>query len=383
MFVNCKSAAIFRSIAYATLHWLTDDDTPVNDIHPGTELLALQLAIIADDLTGALDSAAPFAGRGWRVEVALGPDATPEACAQGADLVAISTRSRDLTPQEARTAVARAKAALPASIRIFKKIDSRLKGQIEAELSALSFSRALVVPAIVNFGRVVRDGAVGGFGVDGSIPIAPALGTFAQCSLIPDVESDEDMEAALGQAAGDVLLVGARGLAEAVARRETGIETATAPALAGPCGVLVVGSRDPITMEQVEVLRSRGQVLHLSAPNGEFDPQAALETEATLIVVQATPGDRTLSPGEVASNLARHLKPIVSARCDTLFLTGGATAEAVLGGLGVERLRLLGECLPGLPVGRTGELTVVAKSGGFGDAETLARVADMIRGAKR
>ena len=31
------------------------------------------LAIIADDLTGALDSAAPFAGRGLRAVVALDP----------------------------------------------------------------------------------------------------------------------------------------------------------------------------------------------------------------------------------------------------------------------------------------------------------------------
>ncbi|MBP1806315.1 four-carbon acid sugar kinase family protein [Rubellimicrobium aerolatum] len=343
----------------------------------------MQLAILADDLTGALDSAAPFAARGCRVEVALWPGATAGACAQGAEVVSVSTRSRELTAEEARAATARAAAALPPGTRIFKKIDSRLKGNIEAELSALAFSRALVVPAIVDFGRVVRNGAVTGFGVDGSIPVAPALGRFAERCTIPDVGSDEEMRAALDGAGGLDLLVGARGLAEALARRETGTREPVAPALAGPRGLFVVGSRDPITLAQVEALRDRAGVLHVAAPNGVFDAQAILAAEADLVLVQAVPGDRALPPAAVAANLARHLPPLVPACCGTLLLTGGATAEAVLAALGIDRLSLLGECLPGLPVGRSGDLTVVAKSGGFGDAGTLARVADLIGGASQ
>ena len=49
------------------------------------------LAIIADDLTGALDSAAPFAGRGLRAVVALGPDGLEAALASGAAVVAVNT----------------------------------------------------------------------------------------------------------------------------------------------------------------------------------------------------------------------------------------------------------------------------------------------------
>jgi uncharacterized protein YgbK (DUF1537 family) len=345
--------------------------------------LALQLAIIADDLTGALDSAAPFAGRGFRVEIALRPEATADACAQGADILAVSSRSRELTVENAQAAVARAAAALPPGMRIFKKIDSRLKGHIEAELSALSFSRALVAPAIVDFGRVVKNGAVTGFGVGKAIPIAPLLGRFAERSTIPDVGSDEEMRAALGQVDKADLLVGARGLAEALARELTGVEQPTDPGLAGPRGVLVVGSRDPITLAQVEALRMQEDILHVPAPNGIFDERRVLEAGTNLVLVQATPGDRALQPHDVAMNLAEHLRPFVSDRCDTLFLTGGATAEAVLGVLGVDRMRLLGECLPGLPVGIAGDLTIVAKSGGFGDVGTLVRVAEMIRRAKQ
>ena len=345
--------------------------------------MALQLAILADDLTGALDSAAPFAARGCRVEVALRADATAEACLQGADIVAVSTRSRELTAEEAKAAVTLAVAALPPGVRIFKKIDSRLKGHIEAELSALTFSGALVAPAIVDFGRVVKDGAVTGFGVEGAIPIAAVLGRFAGRSTIPDVRNSEEMQAALDRADKADLLVGARGLAEALARRVTGVEQPTAPALAGPRGILVVGSRDPITLAQVEALRSQEDVMHIPAPNGIFDARRVFEAGTNLVLVQATLGDRAAQPHEVALNLAEHLRRIVLDCCDTLFLTGGATAEAVLGAMGIDRMRLLGECLPGLPVGVAEGLTIVAKSGGFGDVGALIRVAEMIRRAKR
>jgi uncharacterized protein YgbK (DUF1537 family) len=191
------------------------------------------------------------------------------------------------------------------------------------------------------------------------------------------------MQAALDGADRADLLVGARGLAEALARRVTGVEQPTAPALAGPRGILVVGSRDPITLAQVEALRSHADVMHVPAPNGKFDPRPVLGSGASLILVQATPGDQPVQPHDVAVNLAEHLRPIVPDCCDTLFLTGGATAEAVLGAMGIDRMRLLGECLPGLPVGVARDLTIVAKSGGFGDIGTLVRVAGMIRGAKQ
>ena len=79
----------------------------------------------------------------------------------------------------------------------------------------------------------------------------------------------------------------------------------------------------------------------------------------------------------------------ISATCEGAALAGATDAGASEAGgseagavyilyLGIERLRLLGECLPGLPVAVAGDLTIVAKSGGFGDEDTLVRVARMI-----
>src|SRR5215217_1866341 len=103
----------------------------------------LERAIIADDLTGALDAAAPFAMRGISTAVALNVEGLPQAIATGARVVGVSTDSREVAPEAAREAVARALAALPADTALFKKVDSRLKGNIEAELDAIPHRRSL------------------------------------------------------------------------------------------------------------------------------------------------------------------------------------------------------------------------------------------------
>ncbi|MDB6454567.1 four-carbon acid sugar kinase family protein [Falsirhodobacter sp. 20TX0035] len=325
------------------------------------------LAIIADDLTGALDAAAPFAGRGLRVEVALSAEVVPEAVASGAQVISVSTRSREVPADAARAAVATALAGLPPGTRLFKKVDSRLKGNIAAELGAFPEGPALAAPAIPDFGRVVQNGCVCGFGVAEPIPVAPPLGRPA---VVPDTLTDDDLHAAL-QDAGDALLIGARGLARALAIRMTGQGEETAPTLPGPRALLIVGSRDPITMAQVASLDG---VPHLAAPNGVI-PDAE---DADITLIQATQGNEAVDGTVVAANLAQSLRAMPTP--DTLFLTGGATAEAVLSAQGIRTLHLLGEVLPGLPVARAGDLTIVAKSGGFGPEDTLVRLVRMIRG---
>ena len=68
-----------------------------------------RLAVLADDLTGALDAAAPFAARGITTVVALGLDGLDAALASGADVVGVSTDSREIVPDAARAAVASAR----------------------------------------------------------------------------------------------------------------------------------------------------------------------------------------------------------------------------------------------------------------------------------
>src|SRR5579871_1986666 len=132
------------------------------------------IGLVADDVTGACDSAAPFL-RGGRVLVALWPQLPADHELEGAACVAISTDGRD---QEAAEARARAEAAtrhlVDLGARPYKKVDSRLRGHVAAELAGVMDAwrgRILLCPALPAEGRLT----IGGEQVIGEerSPIAP------------------------------------------------------------------------------------------------------------------------------------------------------------------------------------------------------------------
>jgi uncharacterized protein YgbK (DUF1537 family) len=327
-----------------------------------------ELAIIADDLTGALDAAAPFAMRGIKTAVALSPAALREVLATRARIVGVSTNSRELAAGDAQNAVRSVVSALPAGIRLFKKIDSRLKGNIAAELDALPHVGSLVIPAIPEFDRWVKEGKVGGYGIDTPIDIAVRLGRHARAATIPDIATQADINAAL--AAPPDLLVGARGLAEGIAcamAPEPHLPDTSLPDARAYC---IIGSTDPITLAQLAFLRtSMPASTYIAAPGG-VGP-ARLPPPSRLTILQATATSRASDGTSVANALARTLARLGPPPGSLLVISGGETARAILCHLGIKVLDLKGEALPGLPLARAGDLTVVTKSGGFGTEETL------------
>ncbi|RYE52727.1 MAG: four-carbon acid sugar kinase family protein, partial [Hyphomicrobiales bacterium] len=262
----------------------------------------LERAIIADDLTGALDAAAPFAMRGISTAVALNVAALPQAIATGARIISVSTDSREISPEAANSAVRQALAALPAGTPLFKKVDSRLKGNIEAELDAIPYRQSLALPAIPAFGRWMKDGAIRGFGVDKPIIVANRLGRHAATAIVPDVVEQADMERAL-QNAFD-LPIGARGLAEAMAKAMA--PDATEPRITFPKGpaYCVIGSTDPITIAQLDRLRADQDIVYVDAPNGHGKPPAQA---SKLTIIQATPSASTADGKTVATALGKTL----------------------------------------------------------------------------
>ena len=331
----------------------------------------LERAIIADDLTGALDAAAPFAMRGISTVVALNAASLPAALASGARIIGVSTDSREVSAEAAQEAVRITIAALPVGTALLKKVDSRLKGNIAAELDAMPHTTSLVVPAIPAFGRWMRDGKLGGFGVQEPIDIAAKLGRHAASVLIPNIENQHDIEHAL---AGHFdLPIGARGLAEAMAKTMAPNATLTEVALPATQAYCVIGSTDPITLAQLDRLRaSNPDIAYIPAPNG-IAPDVPLNA-ARLTILHATPGKNPADGNSVAEALGRSLARLAPPSDSVLVLSGGATAQVILGQLGITMLELLGEALPGLPIARAGDLTVVTKSGGFGDPDTLVRL---------
>ncbi|MDQ0455609.1 four-carbon acid sugar kinase family protein [Rhizobium paknamense] len=337
------------------------------------------LAILADDLTGAIDAAAPFAGRGLTTDVLPSPEGLEAALQAAGSVISINLGCRDGTPEEARQLTAQVLSRLPPDITLFKKIDSRLKGHIAAELDAIPFRRALVQPAIPDFGRIVRNGCLQGFGVETPIPVADRLGVHAGKCRIEDAASEAEMDRALAtvQAEGADLLIGARGLAEALARSMTARPAKLVPVPEG-AGVFIIGSRDPITLAQIECLEAAGTIVSIAAPNGEVP--ATTHADAPVVLVQAIPGKGDVPPHLVSERLAAGTVPMLTEKARTLLLSGGATAEAVMRTMGVTRLRLMGECLPGLGLGWAGDHCIIAKSGGFGQVDTLWRIARQMLG---
>jgi len=93
---------------------------------------AQKLGIVADDLTGAMDSSGYFAHQGLSTVVILDPNFSSDA-----DVVVINTNSRAEDPGTARKKIKQAVRSLVGRV-VYKKIDSTLRGNIGAELCCQS-----------------------------------------------------------------------------------------------------------------------------------------------------------------------------------------------------------------------------------------------------
>ncbi len=142
----------------------------------------LRVGILADDLTGAADTALQFVRAGWRTELLLRPGKSD------AQVVAVTADSRNLSAPDAVKAVDGAVGQLRQAgvTHLYKKIDSTLRGQIRAEvLAALNAwapnAIAVVCPAFPAMGRTLVDGRlyVNGVPVSETVlradPVTPVL----------------------------------------------------------------------------------------------------------------------------------------------------------------------------------------------------------------
>ena len=351
-----------------------------------------RLTIVADDLTGACDTGALFAGRG-PVPVTV----WPQAAGDGAVRV-VDTETRALAASEAAARVARAAAGDGLH---FKKVDSTLRGAVGAEIDALMTAigarTALLCPAFPAQGRVVIDRVLRVDGVPvadtavardpqfpraatssvvelmrpqsarpiawvpleqvraGVEPLAARLARLDGMLVVADAETDEDLDALAGaalHAADPPLLAGAAGLARALAAR-LGL---LAPAVELPAArrwLFVAGSRHPATRRQVALARQAGLAVLATPDHVAGDDDAGERDEAA----------RRLA--------AQAREALASARFDGVVVTGGETAVALYRALDGVRIDLVGAPAAGLALGslvspERGPITIVTKAGGFG-----------------
>ncbi|MRH42677.1 hypothetical protein GH741_08255 [Aquibacillus halophilus] len=119
------------------------------------------IGLIADDLTGASDSGVKLTEKGIDTSVLFEIPTTHRSLTGG---FVIDTNSRALTKNEAFSITKQAAEFLKQAgyIHIYKKMDSTLRGHIEAELEALRIvfkpDFIIIAPAFPSYGRTTRNG---------------------------------------------------------------------------------------------------------------------------------------------------------------------------------------------------------------------------------
>ena len=124
----------------------------------------IQLLMIADDFTGALDAGVQFASHGAKTTVITDTISQWSQDVQNVDVLVVDAETRHMPAQQAYDTVHRivtqgVQAGIP---HIYKKTDSALRGNIGAELSALlhaSGEKQLpFLPAFPQIGRCTKQG---------------------------------------------------------------------------------------------------------------------------------------------------------------------------------------------------------------------------------
>lgn len=117
------------------------------------------IGVIADDLTGAAEIGAVGLRHGLSAEIVVAGKPNGKSA-----LICVDTDSRSLSPREASKRVAMATRQLrdAGAEWIYKKTDSVLRGRVTAEIESilkeLKYQRALFLPANPSLGRTIRGG---------------------------------------------------------------------------------------------------------------------------------------------------------------------------------------------------------------------------------
>lgn len=117
--------------------------------------------VVADDLTGAMDTGTEFAARGAETVVALSGTGSGEGNRIESDVLVADTDSRSVGRRTAARAVTRAIDAYPAKV-VYKKVDSTLRGNLvvetDAAIDATGATLVLFAPAFPATGRTTEEG---------------------------------------------------------------------------------------------------------------------------------------------------------------------------------------------------------------------------------
>ena len=369
-------------------------------VEPGdnrVERTAFALRLLADDLTGALDTSAQFAVHCGALPV--GWDDPSAACDR--DSRVIDTGCRELPPGEARSCFAELIDVLaPAADRLaLLKLDSLLRGHAGDEIADCADrwpERSIVVaPAFPAQQRITRRGRQHWFdgrqftaiGEDLCATLAargvafelrrPGGAIPAGVSIF-DAENDADlaMIVAAGRPDGlEPLWCGSAGLGYALAQQSGPGSRGQAEPVKQPL-LGLFGTDHPVTRQQLSPVSQHVFTVQPAKPQAATAIADAMRSRGVAFVTFALP------PGVTRAG-ARHAIDVTMAdmlprlpRPRTLVVSGGETLRAVCGILGADHLVVDGQIAPGIPssrirAGAWDGVRVISKSGAFGAPDLL------------
>jgi len=395
------------------------------------------IAIVADDLTGSGDTAVQFVRAGWSTHLSIGgaDEALSGPATAGVEVLAVTTNSRALPAADAARVIQQNVQQLRAAgvSRLYKKVDSTLRGAFKAEIDAAREAWgpdtvAVICPAFPATGRTVEQGIlyVNGKPVTetsaATDPVTPVteshIPTLLGCAhvaaqagdtpetlaqrirqaghtVVVDAASDADLERlarAIGLLGEHALPVGAGGLAVPLARVWAGADQ-TAPV------VVVVTSQHSAARAQAAALQASGadtwtpslaQLADDAVWQAWSQPllqsHAQSPAEAGTVLLLAPEGQLDgLDSEKVADSLGSLAAQLITtSRAAGVVATGGDGARSVLVALAARGIALVDEVMGGVPLGTlTGGtaagLPVVTKAGGFGTEDVLVRAVRAIR----
>lgn len=367
----------------------------------------MNVRLLADDLTGALDAAVrlvPLAG-----ELPVTWDRHAARNAEGS--LALVTNTRDGDADAAVRAVSGLDAfwGTASGTLAFKKIDSLWRGNTLPELAALiesgAFATVIVATAFPEQNRVTRDGLqfwrrpgerdwmlaaqdlrAGLVARDIDVNVAP-VGALPEPGFsgvwMFDAETTADLDAVVAcgrQATGPVLWSGAAGLAGSLAG-EKPLRAATTQ-IAMPA-TIVIGSDHDVSRSQVEAVSAAdvATVIAFGADETQWDRAIGAARDASRSIVLWFSPATQLAPDRAEAVMSAFFARLAAGFTPrgALVVSGGETLFRLCRAAQASRVIALCEISPGIAQariagGRWDGLSLISKSGAFGASDFLANM---------
>lgn len=399
--------------------------------------------IIADDLTGAIDTGVQLAEQG--VSTLVIPELSQDKHLFDFEAIVTNTETRHGSPTEALDAVARA-VAFGHGLGVkhfYKKTDSTLRGNLGSEFEALMKAtrekQLFFVPAFPRLQRTTCQGQqyVNGvelqksdFATDPLNPIvtsdvatlvrqqaqvdthhvsAAELGCLFETRkdgvYIFDCTTDADMQSiavALQHVRGLTNLAGSGGFAPHL-KSVLNLKASDVEAVPKVPGAMLVvnGSLNPGAQRQLSFAARSGFVVIRVDPHDLENQSGAKQTTTGIaeeivnrlrtensVVLATTSNRHSMHASSTMLSISERLGELVSeivhsANLSLLTVFGGDTLSAVARNLKCQRILPLAEVLPGIPLSKFymcgSELLVVSKAGGFGADDILPAISKSLQ----